>query len=269
MPIRVRVAAEADLEQIVALTTIHRHRLAEWSPAWWRVAPGADEAHPQWLHHLLHADGPVFRVADDGIAVVGCAVALPQRDQWFIDDVAVAGDARWQDAGTMLLAAIPERPALTCVATADEARMMAMESAGLNAVSTYWIGPTQPGETGTRSLRPGVTVAPGPRHTFGGALDPIAEGALSFEVADGFVVGSPSVHAPPIYDPGGTVCVVDRIVGTERDRLLGLAAAAAAARGDVLLAVVCGEGDAELDQALEARGFDPTVIVYSWPRGPH
>ena len=60
------------------------------------------------------------------------------------------------------------------------------------------------------------------------------------------MVGSPSLSAPPVYEAAGTVCVVDRLVGPDRARLLAAASAGAAERGDVLLNVVAATTDDEL-----------------------
>jgi hypothetical protein len=88
---------------------------------------------------------------------------------------------------------------------------------------------------------------------------------LSFADGDGVVVGSPPFPAPPVYDPGGTVCVVDRITGSNRPRLLDRALAAAFQRGDVLVDVIVAADDPELSQLAAERGLQRTVDVFSWP----
>jgi hypothetical protein len=261
-----RLATEADLGAIVGLTATHRHRLAEWSPAWWSVAEGADEIHSLWLQYLIGADDPIVRVIDDGQTVVGCAVSMPQAGQWFIDDMAIDDDAAWTDLGRDLFEAIPERPALTCVATADRPRADGARAAGLELVSSYWIRPTEGGAFSSPAIPAGIALPEAPAHTFGATFDAFASGALAFSDDDGGVlVGSPSIAAPPVYGSGGTVCVVDRIVGADRAGLLDVAVAGAGARGDVLLNVVAGATDAELIQLLTDRGFVRTVDVHRWP----
>lgn len=269
MPLTVRPATEGDLDLMVALTSANRHRLAQWAPRWWRVSAAADETHAAWLRYLVRGAGPVVRLAEEAGAVVGCAVSVPQPGRWSIDDVAVSNDDRWDDVGVALLAAIPERPALTCVPTAHAARAGATTKAGLRCASSYWIRATEPGVTGPRRPLPGDLLVPdAPPHTFGGPLCPTAEGALAFaDHDDGLVIGSPSITAPPVYDPGGTVCVVDRIVGRDRGSLLVTTLAAAAQRGDVLLNVVVATHDVELQDRLAGAGFARTVEVYVWPDG--
>ena len=268
MPIRVRTAAEDDLPAIATLTAASRARLAQWSPIWWRPAPAADEIHPLWLGHLVGAGIATIRVAEEHGTVAGCAVAMPQPGQWFVDDVAVA-DERWADAGAALLAAAMERPALTCTPTADATRRAATDAAGLRTVARYWIAPTRPdgGDDGAGAapLSPDAVVPAAPPHTFGGALDPHADGALSFAHDGGLVVGSPSTPAPPVYDPGGTVAIVDRVAGPDLAGLLRMTLGAAARQGDVLLAVVAAADDPALEGALAAEGFARTVEVQAWP----
>jgi hypothetical protein len=264
----VRDATEADLEHIVAITRATRHRLDEWAPDWWRMAAGADELHPLWLRHVLLADGPRLRVAADASGVVGCAASMPQADQWFVDDIGVTMDERWVDAGDALLRAVPERPALTCVPTADAARRDACERAALSCVSTYWITTLDPRPGAVEPNRGGhgaatLQLAP-PRHSFGDLLDSRFPGAFVLDDGDGIVAGSGSVTPPPVYDPGGSACIVDRVAG-DHARLLDRASAVAAGRGDRVLCVVCGVDDRDLAGALRGAGFRRIVAVYAWP----
>ena len=217
MSVSVRPAVPDDLDVMTRLTSRRRARLAEWSPRWWRTAEGADVIHPLWLKHLLTTDEAAVRVVEYAGEVVGCAVSNRQPGQWFVDDVAIVSDIRWHDGGIVLLEAVTERPALTCVPTADDLFAAAARLLGLHIVSSYWIRslvdhPARftPGRTGV-VVRPAAAdelgdVEPGPQHTFGGSLDPTAPGALLLVDDElGFVVGSPSSPAPPVYDPGGTV----------------------------------------------------------------
>jgi len=68
-----------------------------------------------------------------------------------------------------------------------------------------------------------------------------------------------------VYDPGGTVAVVDRLTGQDRPRLLDAVLGAAAHRGDVLAAVVADDGDASLAALLDDRGLAPIADVWAWP----
>jgi hypothetical protein len=257
----VRFAVPSDTGAIAALTRAHRACLAEWSPTWWRPGPHADEMHAAWLGHLVTADGPVMRVVEHGGEVVACAVAMPQAAQWFVDDVAVADDRAWP----ALLAAVEERPALTCVAAADTARAAVCRDAGLTWVSSCWIGPAAPPvpPEGTVEPRDDEAAWPAhPPHTFG-ALGPW----LAFgDEAGGLVAASRSLTAPPVYDSSaGTVAVIDRITGRDRARLLAHARAAIAERGDVLVAVVADADDSEGAGILAGAGLTRTVDIHAWP----
>ena len=266
MPFTVRRAVPDDIARIAALTAEHRRRLAGWAPIWWRPSAAADQLHPLWLEHLVRDESAVVRVVEDRNIVVGCGAAVRQPGQWFVDDVALVEDAPWPGAGVALLQAITERPALTCVPHAHAARRRASTEAGLTRVSSYWIRPCDGGEVDVDvgPIPAGVGLPPAPRHTFGGALDPSSDGALAFAAHGGVVVGSPSMTAPPVYDPGGTVAVVDRVAGDDRSALLRTTLTAAAARGDVLVAVVAAHRDEDLEGHLAAAGFDRTVDVFAW-----
>ena len=213
---------------------------------------------------MLRTPQFTFRVVEEDDVVEGCSVSVPQRFQWFIDDVAVIDDSRWSTSGVALLAAVSERPALSCVPCSDSARLEASQEAGLGRVSSYWIGPPRDGPIVRDRLGDQPVPAP-PRHTFGGGLDPAADGALCFADGDGVVVGSPPSSPPPIYDPGGTVCVIDRITGSNRQRLLNSALAVAFQRGDVLVNIIVAEEDEELSNLASERGLQRTVDVFAWP----
>jgi hypothetical protein len=260
----VRAATYDDLPDIVALTTAHRVRLAEWAPLWWRKSATADDDHPGWLASLIESPRFTFRVVHQDGVILGCAVSVPQPAQWFIDDVALIGDGLWPTAGVRLLQGVTERPALTCVPSGHGARIEGSLAAGLHRVSSYWIGKPRTGSPIGHPLGDRGVPAP-PPHTFGGGLDPGADGALCFQDGDGLVVGSPSVNAPPVYDPGGTVCVIDRIVGPDRPHLLDGALALASQRGDVLVNVIIAEQDGELCRLASDRGLKRTVEVFAWP----
>lgn len=260
----VREATIADLDAIASITREHRHQLAAWSPQWWSVAQGADDLHPLWLGHLINTDAGTVRVVMIDGEICATAIANPQPEHWFIDDVAVTDESLWPTVAAALVTGIPERPAITCSAAAHRSRVDALEGAGFVHVSSYWIRPTKPGPATTGPFIDGDVPEP-PPHSFGGPFDPTATGALAFSIDAGTVVGSPPSPAPPVYDPGGPVTIVDRLFGKDRDELITAALAATAARGDVLLAVVSAPGDRQLGDALANHDFERTVDVHRWP----
>ena len=103
-----------------------------------------------------------------------------------------------------------------------------------------------------------MTPVGGPTHSFGGApFDPSVPGALTVVAADGgFVIGPPGVE-PPLYDPGGPSCVVDRIIGPDRASLLDAAMATAVGRGDAGMVVVSDVAEQALQDLLAVRASEP------------
>ena len=264
--LQVREAGPDDLDDVAALTRRNRHRLAAWEPTFWRMAEGADELHPLWLAHLISSTDAVARVVVDDDAVVACAICVRQPGQWFADDLAIATDERWADAGALLLRSLVERPLLTCVPTRDRARAHATAAAGWEHVADYRTlrleAPTGPRLARTTTAAPPPPPAP---HTFAGAVDPTGAGAIVVSDGRGIAVASAPLPAPPVYDPGGTSCVVDRVVGPEPGDLLDEVAAAAAEAGAGQLIVVCGTADDGLRRALDDRGAGHPVEVHRAP----
>lgn len=80
------------------------------------------------------------------------------------------------------------------------------------------------------------------------------------EGVEGFLIAS-VVGAPPVYDPGGKVCMVDdfavsapELWQTVGQALLSEATAQAKSRGAVLSVVVCGQGDEPKRAMLRTSG---------------
>jgi len=266
MPLVIRPAADEDLPAIVALTAQKRRQLADWEPEFWAMGEHADEIHRAWLGRLVAADRIVSRVAVDAKEVVGFAASLPREDRWIVDDACVAS-GRWAQVGPTLLEGILERPALTCVPHAAVPEADAFRSAGWAVVSHYRVlrlpGRDCSAEPGLNPGQPAEFAPPTPS-TFW--LDPEDAGALVLvDDEGGHIVGSASSTPPGIYEPGGTTCVVDRISGGRRDRLIAALTAAAAERGDVQVLVVCGEDDFELRDILDAQGWRHPVDVFVSP----
>lgn len=163
----------------------------------------------------------------------------------------------WADAIGIVDAHVAA-PWVTCVSRFDEPRAAALREAGLELRSTYWARTIAGWSTDT-SLDVGpqpVTLAGRTAHTFGGApFDPRVPGALTIAAADGgYVIGSAGVE-PPLYDPGGPSCVVDRIIGPDRASLLDAAMALGAGRGDAAMVVVSDAADQAFAGAAHACGL--------------
>lgn len=268
MTIAVRTAGAEDLAAVTALTAGARRQRAAWEPEYFRVADGADETHERYLRGLLGGGaGVVPRVVTSDGEVVGCAFSIRQDRQWVVDDVAAADEGWWSDGMPRLLRSVAERPALLCVPRSDIRQTGCAEALGLRLRSSCWrLGldgalPPADGdvaETGAGDLRPA------PYQPF--VVRPEDDGVTVLgEPSGGRAVLASPMPAPPVYDPGGTTGLVDRVTGGRRGDLVDAAAHAAAARGDVQLVVVCAEDDPVLQDALIERAFHRVVDVYSWP----
>jgi hypothetical protein len=262
-----RRASRADTVEVVALAHEMKRRLAGWSPTYFRPREGAEERHAAFLGYLIgSADHTTVVLEHDG-RPAGFFAIVPQPSHRWVDDLYLADPGRWPDAIDIIDAHV-DAPWVTCVSRFDEPRAAALRDAGLELRSTYWARPLTGRSTasGLDVLPSTVTPAGGPAHTFGGApFDPRVPGALTGTAADGYVIGSPSVE-PPLYDPGGPSCIVDRIVGPDRASLLDAAMAAAAERGDAGMVVVSDIADEALQGQLASAGFRAEVDLFARDR---
>lgn len=265
---QVRTATEDDLPAVTALTAGARRQLAAWEPEYFRVADGADEVHERYLRGLLGGgDDVVPRVVTSGDGVVGCAFATRRDGRWVVDDVAAADDGWWSDGMPKLLRAVEERPALVCVPRSDIRQTACVDALGLRLRSSCWRlgldGALPPADDDVAETDAG-DLRPAPHQPFVVRPEDEAVTVLG-EPSGGRAVLASGQPAPPVYDPGGTTGLVDRVTGGRRGDLVDAAAHAAASRGDVQLVVVCADDDPVLQDALIERAFHRVFDVYSWP----
>lgn len=260
---KVRPADAEDLPRITALTRQKRRALAEWAPVYFNRREGADEIHAAFLRFLVGSADHDTRVFFENDEVMGFFHLVAQAAHHWVDDLCVDDPARWDRVVETLVPSIASVPWVTCVARADLELGRALEKHGLKVTSSYWSRQIGESDDATaQAARPEQVGARAPRHTFSRtALDPAAPGALLVGDSTGYVVGSPSME-PPIYDAGGPVCIIDRVVGTDRPRLLQTAMSAVARRGDIGAVVVCDTRDHDLDKALRADRFEPQVDLF-------
>lgn len=265
---RIRPAEDGDLEAIIVMTRCARQQLAHASPVFFRPAANADERHAKFLLYMVRSPSHDTRVAvTDAGTVAAFGVVHPQTGQYWLDDLCVADPREWLLGGAALIGSVDQRPTVTCVSPQDHERLAALSARGYACVSSYWsrVLTADVGADAAMSVSPGhpqpIPAEQGPIHTFGAALDPAAPLALTLTTSDGYVVGSPSA-TPPIYDPGGTTCVIERIVGGNRRQLLIDAMTAAAHRGDHQALVVAADGDHELLELLKTAGFERQMLVF-------
>lgn len=269
MTYSVRLATSDDLSAIAEITRRAREQRAAWEPDYFRVADGADETHRRWLAELVDSGDAMARVVVDGDQVVGCAFAVRHGGRWVVEDVAPADDGWWADGMVELLRTVKERPALTCVPRKDVRATGCCATVGLRLRSSYWRrtltdGQDQPPADVTETASPDALRA-APWHTFD-PVDPSADGVTVLgDGSGGHAVLAAPAAAPPVYDPGGTTGLLERVTGGRRGDLVDAAAVRSAARGDVQLVVVCADDDPVLEDVLVDRGFSRVADVYSWP----
>ena len=268
---RARSAATDDLDAIVSLTRSQRHQLAEWSPVYFNPRAGADEGHANYLRFIVGSGDHQTLVLEDDGEVFGFFVHVAQHRHLWVDDLCVNDTQRWPEA-IRLVFETSTAPWVTCVAVADEHRRTAMAKARLREISTYYRRATKGITPRSATSPPDIGPSRGqvPAHTFGGRpFSADLPGALVVVDGDGgYAIGSPSA-TPPIYDPGGSACVVDQVVGADRERLTHDVIATAAGRGDAQVVVVCDRDDQELAGIIEAAGFTAEVLLIgSRPRQP-
>lgn len=86
-------------------------------------------------------------------------------------------------------------------------------------------------------------------------------------MSDTFTIGSLSarlVTAPPVYDPGGAVCLADSLLDAASAELLSDAAHKAARRGAALMVVPCAHKNAAGQALLAGLGY---TVASSWYHG--
>ena len=273
MPIT-RMPIESDLPAILHLTRENRALLARLEPGFWRKSADADELHQKFVEFQIATDSLTKRVLVQDGRVIGYAVASAHPSGFFfIDDVCLSPDADWLIEGVHLLKSIEERPAIMTAPHLDTARVEAATAIGLERIGTvrslrfdqeqlHDLAPTV-----VTQIAPPDNLAAPPRHVW----LPVMQGdSITFlsDGGDGYVVISPAISAPPIYDPGGKPSVIDRVVGQDRRLLLMSALTFTQQRGDVGIILVVAAEDSELSGIADQLGARHPVDIFQWPDGP-
>ena len=224
----VRAMTDPDFTWAADLMERRRQVYATFAPVFWRPAVGAGEAHAGFLRFRVEAGAAIGLRSDDGFVV-----ATVVDGRYDVDDFAVEHDARWSISGRALLEAVVDSGALRADATVrvvtarrDTAKRQMLDGCGLVVRSRWWV----------KELR----------------ADPPAEIGAAREVDLGGRTGS-FVPAPPVYAPGGPVCLLGDI---EPDA--AVEAADRAGELGAVLAVVTRTGPLVPpdEPVLAADGFD-------------
>jgi hypothetical protein len=226
--------SEADFVWAAQLMERRRERYAHYSPVFWRPARGIVDFHARFLRASgARAGATALRTAR------GFIISWPNQGRCFVDDFAVEEDSLWAGEGKALLLAAwrrargAEQHSLRVVtARRDEPKRAMLIELGLTANARWWVKEL----TATGPAR-----APGP-----------------LDILD---VPAQLVAAPPVYDPGGPVCLLGDVDASRA----AAAAESAAAAGAVLVIVQREGGDAPVpaaEPALEAAGYHNPSELY-------
>jgi hypothetical protein len=229
----VRAMAARDVGWAALVMDQRRQLHARYSPVFWRAARDAIDVHARFLASQIAAPHVIALRTDDGFLI-----AELRGPEAFIDDFAVLGEHNWAADGASLLTAAWQQAeaagastARVVAAAADVAKVAMLVGAGLGLVGQWWVKPVTPGGPPAWSGRVQGTA-------FSGRL------------------GS----APPVYDPGGPVLLVDNLAGTAS---LAAIEGDAAAMGAVLAIVPAAPGVAG-EQELTQRGW---TVASQWSCG--
>jgi len=224
----VRVMAGADFAWAADLMERRRRIYATFAPVLWCPADGVRDMHADFLRSRVGTGAAIGLRSTDGFVVAALV-----DGRYDIDDFAVEPADRWSTSGRALLEAVVDSGALPAgagirVVTArrDTAKRQMLDGCGLTVRSRWWV----------KELRP---------------VRPVAIGAVR-EVDLGTTTGL-FVPAPPVYAPGGPVCLLGDI-----DPDAAVVAAARAGELGAVVAVVARTGPPVPpdEPALVAAGFD-------------
>jgi len=209
-----------------------------YSPVFWRPAVGVTEAHANFLATKVTAGVTVGLRTDHGFII-----AELRGQEGFVDDFAVEADVNWVNEGASLLqeAWLDLQPkgaeAMRVVtAAAHEPKVSMLTGCSLRLASQWWVKPLVP-DAYDHPI--GRVQGAG----FSGILGP----------------------APPVYDPGGSVMLVDDVgVATQLESIEREAAGMGA-----VLAFVPAAPETELELSLQERGWTVSSQWYiGGPGGP-
>lgn len=216
-----------DFDWAATLMERRRARYATFSPVFWRPAADVTDAHARFMEATASQPGSVALRTEHGFVI-----ACPNEGRCFIDDFAVDEDGRWATEGRELLldawrsGESAEQPLVRVVtARADEPKRRMLAEAGLVVASRWWV----------KELSPTASAS--------------AWGPVSVAGVDAVVM-----PAPPVFDPGGPVCILGPVASATAVSALE----AAAATGAVLAIVQRSGGPDDVpasDPVLGAAGF--------------
>ena len=229
---------DRDFEWAAALMERRRAVYERFAPVFWKPAENAAVPHAAFLRSQVESGSAVGLRSE-----VGFVVAAVRADHYDVDDFAVEPETEWSTQGRQLLQSVPEfgpldQPARARVVTAcqDLPKRRMLEALGLRPATRWWV----------KELRPAIAAEP----TFA-------------QVGFGSVKAM-FVPAPPVYAPGGAVC----ILGDMEPYVAVEAAEEAEAQGAVLAVVTRQASPSEPPEdepMLATAGFDNVSVFFEGP----
>ncbi len=222
----------------VGLMEERRREYERYSPVFWRPAADAVAPHTRFLRRQISSDQTIALRTGHGFVICQCRPA-----EGFVDDFTVDSPSRWDTDGAELLRALAARLAAVGVlalrvvtAHADRPKCALLRRLSLSVTEQWWV----------RELTP-AGPPQGPERISGAGFS----GLLT--------------PAPPVYDPGGLVFLVDQATA---DASAAQIASTAADQGAVL-AVMPAAPDSDLARELARDGWNVAPDWYTgWPLPP-
>jgi hypothetical protein len=202
-----------------------------YSLVFWRRQRGILPAHAAFLASQVASSEAIALCCDDGVAI-----ATRDGEQYYVDDFAVV-DNQWQDVGGALLIAVWEgaqrrgaRALRVVTARLDQPKVAMLSAMGPRVQQQWWVKPLA--RIAVEGANPGVLESDGYR---------IVRGA-----------------APPVYDPGGPVGLLQHFEGED-----ALTAAESAASQDGLVLLIAPLGSSHKHEAiLFGHGYEVASQFY-------
>jgi hypothetical protein len=223
----IRPMLDSDADWAAGLMAERRLQYAAYSPVFWRPRRDIEQAHARFLGSQINDPSVIAVRGDDGFAI-----ATRTGDQYYVDDFAVL-NGRWEDIGADLLSAVWRRAAAlgahelrVVTARLDKPKVATLTALGFRLSQQWWVKPV---------ARP--------------SAEQRSDGVF---VGDGYRVMR--TVAPPVYDPGGPVGLVEQFADAK-----SLREAERIAADDGLVLLIAPLDSADLKSAaLDQCGF--TVV---------
>ena len=229
----IRPLTSEDAPWMAALMARRREEYERYSPVFWRRASDVEELHARFLRRLVEDPDNIGLRTDRGFVT-----AVRRGEQYYADDFALERDGSWEVDGRVLLLAVwsdakrRDASALRVVTAArDVAKVAMLRGAGMAVDVRWWVKP----------------------------LDVSAPGTAYSGTVDGEGFDATLTAAPPVYNPGGPVVIVNRV-----DSAVALERAEEKSRdlGAVLVILPIEPSSSKQEEAARTRGYEVASEFY-------